>query len=308
MESYKNKIIVVLGPTSSGKSGLAVEIAKKFRGLPVRCTQAGEIISADSRQVYRGLNIGSGKITKKEMCGIPHYMLDVISPRDQFSVAQYKRKADKIIADILRRNNIPIICGGTGQYIDALVYGITFPEVKPDKKLRARLKKKSTKELFKMLQKLDRRRAKNIDSKNPRRLIRAIEIAKKLGKVPSAKVRPSPKYDVLWIGLDMDNQELKKLIKKRLIARMKKGMVGEVRKLRLHGLSWKRMESLGLEYRALAQFLQKKITRQEMLAGLEKEIWHYVKRQRTWFKRNKNIRWFTPSEKAKILWEVKKFL
>ena len=177
MES-KRKIIVILGPTASGKSALAVKIAKKING---------EIISADSRQVYKGLDIGTGKITRKEMGGVPHYCLDVVSPKKIFTVADFKKCAEKAIEKIFAKNKIPIIVGGTGLYIQAVVDNIVLPEVKPNWRLRKELEKKTTEEMFKMLKKLDPERAKNIDAKNPRRLIRAIEITKEIGKMPKLK-------------------------------------------------------------------------------------------------------------------------
>ena len=181
------KIIVILGPTASGKSWLAVKIARKYNG---------EIISADSRQVYKGLDIGAGKITKKEMSGIPHYCLDIISPKKIFTVADFKKFADKAIEKIFSKNKTPIIVGGTGLYIQAIVDNVILPEVKPDWKLRKELEKKTTEKMFDFLKKLDPRRAKNIDPKNPRRLIRAIEIAKKLSKTPKLKTISKPDLDI----------------------------------------------------------------------------------------------------------------
>src|SRR3989338_8024568 len=172
------KIIVILGPTASGKSALGVKLAKKING---------EIISADSRQVYKGLDIGSGKITKKEMRGVPHHCIDIVSPKKIFTVVDFKKCADKAIEKNFAKNKTPIIVGGTGLYIQAIVDNIVLPEVKPNWKLRKELEKKTTEEMFKMLKKLDPERAKNIDAKNPRRLIRAIEIAKSLGKMPKLK-------------------------------------------------------------------------------------------------------------------------
>ena len=162
-----NKIIVILGPTASGKTALSITLAKRFNG---------EIISTDSRQVYKGLNIGSGKITKKEMKGIPHHLLDVANPKRKFTVAQFQTLALKKIQEIQNKGKIPFLVGGTGFYIQSVVDGIAIPEVKPNWKLRKKLDKKSVKELFLMLKKLDPRRAKNIDPKNPHRIIRAIEI------------------------------------------------------------------------------------------------------------------------------------
>lgn len=298
-------ILVILGPTATGKSSLAVRLAKKFDG---------EIISADSRQVYRGLDIGTGKITKKEMGGIHHHLLDVANPKRKFSVTQYKKKAEKAIKEIIKKNKLPIIVGGTGFYIQALVDNIVFPDVLPNQKLRKKLEKKTTEELFKILKKLDPKRAQNIDSKNPRRLIRAIEIAKSIGNVPAINYGlRTTNYRLLFIGLDLPDQKLKEKIKKRLEQRIKIGMISEAMRLRKNGLGYKRMRDLGLEYKFLADFLEKKITRKEMTEQLETAIWQYAKRQRTWFKRDKRILWFTPSgvegvNTEKIEKEVKRFL
>lgn len=265
---------MVCGPTATGKSDYAVDLAKKIDG---------EIISADSRQVYKGLDIGSGKITKKEMQGIPHHLLDVASPKRTFSVAQFKKIADKAIKDILKRGKTPIMCGGTGFYIDAVVYDTHLPEVPPNPSLRKKLNSLSAIAQFELLMKLDPERAAEIDSKNPVRLIRAIEIAEALGKIP--KVKREKKYDVEWVYLDFPDDILKERIRLRLLKRMKMGMVREVQKLHERGLSWKRLESLGLEYRYLALFLQKKLSKEVTLKELENSIWHYAKRQRTWFKK-----------------------
>lgn len=285
----KPKIIVILGQTATGKSILAVKIAKKVNG---------EIISADSRQVYTGLNLGTGKITKKEMRGIPHHLLDIANPKRRFTVMQYKKLADKKIKEIIACGKIPIICGGTGFYIDAVIKNTIFPEVPPNNKLRKGLSQKSTIALFHELQKLDPRRAKNIDKNNKVRLIRAIEIAQKLGKVPklqsdtnSAYAENVSPYKFIKIGLFMPLDILKEKIEKRLIKRIKMGMIKEIQNLHKNGLSWKRMEELGLEYRYAALYLQRKITKQEMLDKLNSEIYKYAKRQMTWFKRDPEIKW-----------------
>lgn len=293
------KIIVILGQTSTGKSDFAVQIAKKVKG---------EIISADSRQVYKGMDLGTGKITKYEMQGIPHHLLDVANPKKVFSVSGYKKLADNKIKEILKRGKVPILCGGTGFYIDAVVNGTILPEVAPNAKLRAMLAKKSVVELFKMLKKLDPSRAKNIDSKNPVRLIRAIEIAKALGKVP--KVKSGTEYDALKIGLTLPDEVLKKRIYARLLARIKKGMLKEIENLHKSGVSWKRMNELGLEYRYGAMYLQGKITKKEMIEKLNTESWQYAKRQKTWFKRDKDTVWIDPrknKEKLEIFRTVKQF-
>jgi len=317
------KIIVILGPTASGKTALSIKLAKKFNG---------EIISADSRQVYKGMNIGTGKITKKEMEGIPHYLLDVASPKRKFTVAQYKKLALEAINKIQKKSlpshqnsegisggdgKVPFLVGGTGFYIQAVVDGIIIPEVKPDWRLRKKLEKKSTKELFKMLKKLDPKRAKTIEKNNPRRLIRALEIVLKTKKpVPLLKKQP-PKFNVLILGIKKPQEELKKSIRKRLIRRLKprtrtssvqgkQDMIAEVKRLRKSGLSWKRLESFGLEYKYIAYYLQKKITKEQMIEKLQKEIEHFAKRQMTWFKRDKRIKWIKNQKQAEKL--IKNFL
>jgi len=270
----KPKIIVVCGPTATGKTAYAIKLAKKIHG---------EIISADSRQVYTGINLLSGKVTKKEMEGIPHYLIDIANPKKQFSVADFQKLGKHAIDDILSRNKTPIICGGTGLYIDALIHDTILPEVKPNKELRAKLVRKSSAELFRTLSKLDPERAKTIDAHNPVRLIRAIEIAKELGSVPPLS-KNSP-YHIEWIYLDFPDDILKKRINTRLLERIKQGMLREAKKLHENGVSYKKMETLGLECRTCARFLQKKISKKELIDELNNDIWHYVKRQRTWFKK-----------------------
>lgn len=297
------KIIVIVGPTASGKSELAVKLAKKFNG---------EIISADSRQVYKGMDIGTGKVSRDKAKnktkdskiylheGIAHYLLDVAHPKRKFTVVQYRKLAQKAIEKIFKKGKIPIICGGTGFYIQSLIDGISIPEVKPDWKLRKKLEKKSTKELYQILKKLDPKRAKTIDKENPRRLIRAIEIAKKIGKVPILKKNPLC-YLVLMIGIKKEKKELSSLIKKRLLKRLKQGMIEEVKKLRKSGISFKRLEEFGLEYRQIARFLQKKISKNEMIKNLQKDIEHFAKRQMTWFKKDKRIIWIKNFKEAEKL-------
>ena len=276
------KIIVILGPTASGKSALAVKMAKKING---------EIISADSRQVYKGLDIGSGKITKKEMRGVPHHCIDIVSPKKIFTVVDFKKCADKAIEKIFAKNKIPIIVGGTGLYIQAIVDNIVLPEVKPNWKLRKELEKKTTEEMFKMLKKIDPERARNIDAKNPRRLIRAIEIAKKLGRTPKLMSMSRRDLDIRQIGIKLPDEILKKNIEKRIKKMLKGGLVAETKKLKSSGLPWKRIYELGFEYKYPALFLRREISKDEMLSKMIIENWQYTKRQMTWFKRDKRIKW-----------------
>jgi tRNA dimethylallyltransferase len=294
------KAIVILGPTSTGKSDLAVFLAKKLNG---------EVISADSRQVYKGMNLGTGKVTKKEMQKVPHHMLDLVSPKSTYNASKFKKTAERAILDITRRGKLPIIAGGTGFWIDALVYDQSFPEVKPNLKLRKKLEQIPASKLFVMLKKLDPKRAKNIDPQNHRRLIRAIEIAK--AKPKQVKQGRTFTLSPLFLGLDLPTERLYRKIDERLNLRLKRGMLAEVQKLKASGLSWKRLDNFGLEYRYLSRFLQGKLSKEKMKTELSFAIKHYAKRQRTWFKRNQDIIWLNPelktsAKKAEAL--VRKYL
>jgi len=301
--SQVKKLVVILGPTSSGKTELSIKLAlrlssgqakKRFRINGV------EIVSADSRQVYKGMVLGTGKITKKEMRGIPHYLLDVVSPKKRFDVAQYRKLALRAINKIFKKNKLPFLVGGSGFYIQAITDGISIPEVKPNWKLRKKMEKQSAEELFEKLKKIDPRRAKNIDRYNKRRLVRAIEITKKLGTVPPLSL-PRSYFDILFLGIKKDPKQLKKLIEKRLLKRLKAGMIQEVKTLRKSGVFWKRLEDFGLEYRFVAQCLQNKLPYDQMVARLQKEIEHYAKRQMVWFKRDKRIKWIENYKEAEKL-------
>lgn len=284
--SRPQKIIVIAGLTASGKSELAVKIAKKYNG---------EIISTDSRQIYRGLDLGTGKVAGAWYRGIfmykrvPHYCIDFVSPKKMFSVSEFKKCAATAIRDIANRGKIPILAGGTGFWIDAVVHNFTLPEVPPSHELRKQLTKKTPAELFNILARLDPKRSASIDPHNPRRLIRAIEIAHALGAIPLLK-KKTP-YDTLWLGIALPKEELRKKIDKRLLSRIKDGMIREAKKLHSKGVSWKRFYTLGLEYRFLADYLSQKCTKKQMIDESSAAIWRYAKRQKTWFKRNRDIHW-----------------
>lgn len=294
MKNAKSLLVAIIGPTASGKSALAVKLARKFNG---------EVISADSRQVYKGLDIGSGKATKKEMMGIPHYLLDVASPKRRFTVAQYQMLALQAIARIQKKGKLPLLAGGSPFYVYAVIDGLVIPEVKPSLKLRKELAKLSVQELIKKLKTLDPKRAQtlqqNSGAKNARRVIRALEIVLKTGKpVPESQKKPLP-YPVLMIGIKRSQEELKRRIRKRLFSRIKHGLIDEVKRLRKSGLPWKRLEEFGLEYRNVAQYLQGKITRQEMIERIQKESEHFARRQMQWFKKDSRIHWTKDQKEAK---------
>jgi len=275
------KVIVIVGPTSSGKTAKSIDLAKKLKG---------EIIGADSRQIYRGLDLGSGKVTKTEMAGIPHHLISIANPKKTFSVAQYQKLAEQKIADIIRRNKTPIIVGGTGFYIQAITDGLIFPEVPPNKKLRQELAKDDTENLWRQLRLLDKRRASTIDRHNRVRLIRAIEIARTLGQVPRLKTKPS-QYTFEIIGLKVAPEKLRQKIALRLNHRLKLGLVAEVNRLHRQGLSWKRLEEFGLEYRYVSRYLRGLISKADMIEQLNQAINDYAKRQVTWLKKIKHITW-----------------
>ncbi len=291
------KVLAIVGPTASGKSDLAVELALTFNG---------EVISADSRQVYKGLDLGTGKITTEEMKGVPHHLLDVADPQDTYTAELFKVAGKKAIEDIISRGKLPIVCGGTGFYIKHLLYDIDLPPVPPNPTLRAQLEKEEVSKLFEMLRKKDPERARSIDRNNKVKIIRALEIVEVLGKVPPAVEKTV--YDLCTIGINTNIDELRKRIQKRLVARIDQGMIKEIEGLYKQGLSWERMYALGLEYRLVSQFLKKEMTREEMIEKLTLEIGQYAKRQITWFKEQKNITWLALSKKEEMVKLVENWL
>lgn len=330
----KKSLIAIVGPTASGKSELAVRLAKKYNG---------EIISADSRQVYKGLDIGSGKVEgkwrkkRKDRHSnfqlslenarpftqpftykfiyktIPHHCIDYVSPKKRYTVVDFQECARRAIDDIRARGKIPFLVGGTGFYIDAVLGNATFPVVSPNSLLRKKLERLPAEKLFAMLKQKDPRRASTIDPYNKRRLIRALEILSSLRGVPPSRDNEAisdaqkveiaapalrGRNDTLMIGIKKDKKILQKSIAKRVRAMLKRGLAAEIKKLRSQGLSWKRIAEFGFEYRLPALFLRKKISREKLENELVKENWRYAKRQMTWWRRNKNIRWISSFSKV----------
>lgn len=297
MSSLRKKVIAIVGPTASGKTALSINLARHVNG---------EIISADSRQVYRNLDIGTEKIKPDEMRGIFHHLLDVVEPSDVFSVAEFKRLAEQALEEIHLRGNIPIIVGGAGFYIQSLLQGLVIPQVLPNESLRCELTKKSIEKLYTMLKEKDPRRAATIEAKNPRRLIRALEIVEATGKVPPLQFTVVA-HDVLYIGIEVNNDELKQRIAARLDSQLERGLLKEVAEL-LTQVSRQRLNEFGYEYRLTAEHLEGKITLDEMRERLGYELWHYAKRQRSWFKQNKQIHWFKLAQEKEIRKLVESFL
>lgn len=298
----KAKILVILGPTASGKTSLAVKLASEFNG---------EIISADSRQVYRRLDVGSGKDLKEYKLknkNIPYHLIDVADPETTFNLAKYQKLATKAIKDILGRGRLPIIVGGTGLYLQAIIDGYQLSKYRPDLKRRQELEALSVPALYALLEKEKpdfAHKLNNSDKHNSRRLVRYLEIASQ-GEIEPIAKKELP-YDFLILGLRQDDEEMRQRIIKRINDRLNnEDMVGEVDRLIDGGLSLARLNSFGLEYRFISWYLQDKIDYDEMVEKLSLATYRFAKRQKTWFKRwekqGREINWLSD------LVEVKKML
>lgn len=277
--NFNNKIkaVFITGPTASGKSDMAIYLAQKING---------EIINADSRQVYKYLDIGSGKIEVIKISQgkfllsrqgrIPHYLLSIASPKKNYSLGRWLKDSLKAAKSIIKKNKVPIFCGGTILYLKALKEGWCLPKVKPNYKLRHSLATKKTKELYSQLKKIDPRRAQKIDPQNKRRLIRALEIAYVLGKVPP--LRKSPQFELLIISPLIDQQKLFEKIKQRLLKRVP-GIIQEIKKLRRIGLSFERIIGFGLEYDWFGKYLVKQIDLESAMSKCYADVTNFAKRQ-----------------------------
>ncbi len=277
------KLISIIGQTSSGKSDLAVCLAKKFNG---------EIVSADSRQVYRGLDYCSGKITVKEMQGVPHKMIDVVELNTQYSLYDFQKRCYLCIDDIIKRGRLPFLVGGTGLYTRSIVQGFNLDEATPDFNLRSELQKKSVAELVELCTKLNI----SIDCKQTeftaRRLVRLIE---KQGKL----TENTPKYDVLQIGIKWNRETIYKRIKERLEKRIP-NMISEIQGLLGSGVDKNFLIGLGLEAKNVVKFLDGEFNGyDEFFEQLFKEERHFAKRQQTWYNKEKNVIWLDAENKSK---------
>lgn len=285
------KLIVILGTTACGKSGLGVELALRF---------GGEIVSADSRQVYRGLDLGTGKITPEEMRGVPHHMLDVADPNEPYSVAQFQRGAYGAIDGILARGKRPFLVGGTGLYVRAVTEGFVFTDTAPDPALRSALEDKTAPELYALYRARTGKTLTGGEENNRHRLIRTLE---KLSAGETEAPPPRPRYECLLLGVTYPREVVCRRIDQRLRRRLEEGMVEEVAALRTAGASDAFLEGLGLEYRYILRYLTGTIS---TLADLEDElgraIKRFAKRQVMWFKRDRNVLWLdmehSPAEQA----------
>lgn len=284
------KAIAVVGPTAAGKTKIGVVLAEKFNG---------EIVSADSRQVYKYLDICTGK-DLSEYGKIPYHLIDILEPSEEITAADFQKKAFSAINDILKRKKLPVIVGGSSFYAYSVTEGWQFSKTEKDFALRDKLNKLSLIELQNILQKIDPGAFDNIDQKNPRRLIRAIEVCTMSGQdFEKSKPVSKPKYDFLYLGIKFSNEELKSRIQKRLKERLKEGMIEEVESIiAKKQASYPDLEKMGLEPRFISYYLQNKINKKQLEELLLKNIYHFAKRQMTWFRKDKRIKWVSSTDEA----------
>jgi tRNA dimethylallyltransferase len=277
-------LIVILGPTASGKSSVGIALAQQWRG---------EIVSADSRQVYRGLDIGTAKVTPAERNLVMHHLLDVVDLQEVYTVSQFQHDAIQAINLILARGKLPFLVGGSPHYIQVVVDHLDMPHIPPQPELRAQLEARPLDDLVAQLEQLDPQSAATIDRKNPRRVIRALEVCITSGKPFSQQQgMANPLYHCLLLGIQWPREVLYRRIDRRVDQRMQQGMVQEVRNLLAQGISHERLEALGLEYRFISQWLQGKYSSEaEMTQRLKYAIHDFTRRQLTWFRRDKRILW-----------------
>lgn len=285
----KPTVIVIGGPTASGKSGLAIELAKKING---------EIISADSMQIYKDMNIGTAKVTEAEKQGIQHYMLDIVSPEERYSVSAYKKEAEEAIEKILKKGKIPIIVGGTGLYIESLIYGIEFQEEEIDEEYRQKLNEIAEREglekLYNEAKKIDSHAMEKISINDRKRIIRVLEIYHKTGKTKTEQEIESRanevKYNYKLFAITVDRNKLYKKIEKRVDKMLEEGLIEEVESIKKKYNKFPTAMQ-GLGYKEVVEYLENKITKEEMTEKLKKETRHYAKRQLTWFRKYKELTW-----------------
>ena len=299
-------VIVIEGPTASGKTSLSIELAKQING---------EIVCADSMQIYKEMNIGTAKVTSKEMQGIKHYVMDFVNPDERFSVADYKKEAKKAIKEILEKGKVPIVVGGTGLYIDALVYEIDYKEQKTDLTYRKKLEEEAEtiglEELYKRAEQIDAEAAHKISKTDKKRIIRILEIYHTTGKTKTELEKESrqnpPEYDYKVFALTWERQTLYERINQRVDQMIEQGLIEEVENI------WKKysyfptaMQALG--YKEVVEYLEKKLTKEEMIEKIKMETRRYAKRQLTWFRKNKQVVWLAGENKMedniRTIWEV----
>ena len=297
----KPKIVALVGPTASGKTAMGIALAQKYHG---------EIVSADSRQIYRGMDIGTAKVLISEREQIPHYLLDIKNPGEEYSVADYKRDATKTIDAILRRGKLPILVGGTGLYVDAVLDNLDIPEIKADPKLRAAIERDIATNglvaVFKKLVELDPEAAYIVDSRNSRRVVRALEVAILTGQPFSTQRKKNePLFEALKIGINLAPDILRERITLRTNLMVQDGLVNEVEALvKKYGRACAAFDAIG--YREIIDYLDGKASLEQTMTAIVLNTRHYAKRQMTWFRKDKSIRWISTTEEAEEV--VKDFL
>jgi len=289
-------VYVIGGPTASGKSNLAVELAKKING---------EIISADSMQIYKDMDIGTAKVNKEEMQGIKHYLIDFVSPEERYSVSNFKKDAEAAIEEILNKGKTPIIVGGTGLYIDSLIYGIEFQDEEIDTEYREKLNQIAEKEglegLYNQALHIDPEAMQKISINDKKRIIRVLEIYHKTGKTKTETEKESRKNEVKYnykvYAINMDREKLYKRIEERVDKMIEQGLVEEVQGI-LNKYSNFPTAMQGLGYKEVVEYLENKTSKEEMIEKIKKETRHYAKRQLTWFRKNKETIWLNGEEET----------
>lgn len=298
----KPKVIVICGPTASGKTALSIELAKKING---------EIISSDSMQIYKYMDIGTAKPSKEEMQGIKHYLLDFVEPNQRYSVAEFKKDAEEAIEEILAKGKTPIIVGGTGLYVDSLIYGIEYQDIELDEKYRQKLEDRASKEglekLYEEAKKIDPEAMKKISLNDKKRILRVLEIYKATGKNKTEQEIESRKngvkYDYKVFAINWDRDVLYERINKRVDIMIEQGLIQEVEQL-LKKYDEFPTAMQGLGYKEVVEYLRGITTKEEMIDKLKMETRRYAKRQITWFKKNKQTIWIEPKDLQRILDET----
>ena len=297
-KKLKHKVIVIVGPTASGKTALSIELAKKING---------EIVSCDSMQIYKDMNIGSAKPTVQEMQGIKHYLIDVVKPDERFSVAEYKKQAENAIEEIISKGKMPIVIGGTGLYADSLIFGIEYPELEYDEEYRKSLEEiaktdEGLKELYRRAKEIDEEAINKISENDRKRIIRILEIYHQTGKTKTEleveSRKNEVKYDYRVFAINMDREVLYERINKRVDLMIKDGLIDEVEQL-LEKYKGFPTSMQGLGYKEVVQYLNNEFTKDEMIDKIKQETRRYAKRQLTWFRKNKETIWLDGLEDVK---------
>ena len=287
------KVIVICGPTASGKTALSIELAKRIDG---------EIISCDSMQIYKEMDIGTAKVTKEEMQGIKHYLVDYISPDERYSVARFKQDAKNAIKDIIAKGKTPIIVGGTGLYLDSLIYEIDYPQIELDEEYRNKMENIANEgrleELYLLAKKIDPKAIEKISPNDQKRIIRVLEIYNSTGKTKTQLEEESRKeveYDYKVFAINWEREKLYERINKRVDIMIEQGLIDEVKQIK-EKYSKFPTAMQGLGYKEVVDYLEGKYTKDEMIEKIKMETRRYAKRQITWFKKNKQTIWLNGEE------------